>query len=451
MNGNMLLTLWSDLWADMGIPGLRWQVLALLICFALGWGLARLVRNRIAPHALQKNAARLSVESFARMLWPLLTLILIALATPILARWGSVDLLRVAIPLVGSFALIRLAFYVMRSTFAKGGQVGNLVLLFEKSFALIVWIGVALHITGLLPALVEFLEHTRVPLGSNRVSAMIVLQAAVSVGVTLLLALWAGAMLEARLMRLDTMHSSLRVVMSRLGRAVLIVIAVLISLSMVGIDVTVLSVFGGALGVGLGLGLQKIASSYVSGFVILLERSLAIGDTVTVDKFSGRVTQINTRYTILRSGDGSETVMPNDMLVSAPVQNFTLTDRTIQSKVHVTVDYRTDIELALRLLEEATLGVDHIRRTPDSAPHALMLKFGVDGFELELSFWIDDLANGQAAILSDVNRAIWRAFQENAITIALPQREIRLIDEQYRAIKDGDGMANGRPATDSKW
>lgn len=447
----MLLTLWSDLWTDLGIPGLRWQILALLICFAVGWGLARLARNHlIATREGQRNAVRLGVESFARMLWPLLTLLLIAIAKPILARWdGGVDLLRVAMPLVGSFALIRLAFYVMRSTFAKGGQVGSMVLLFEKSFALIVWIVVALHITGLLPELLELLDHTMVHLGSNKVSVMTILQAMVSVCVTLLLALWASALLEARLMRLDGMHSSLRVVLSRMGRAVLVLVAILISLSLVGIDVTVLSVFGGALGVGLGLGLQKIASSYVSGFVILLERSLAIGDTVTVDKFSGRVTRINTRYTILRGGDGSETVMPNDMLVSGAVQNFTLTDRTVQSKIRVTVDYRTDIEQALTLLEDATLDIDHIRRTPEYAPRALMLAFGADGFELELGFWIEDISNGQAAIVSDVNRAIWRAFQANDIHISPPRREISLLDEQYRTLKERNAASNGGPGPDS--
>jgi small-conductance mechanosensitive channel len=267
--------------------------------------------------------------------------------------------------------------------------------------------------------------------------------------VTLILALWAAALMEERLMRVDTMHSSLRVVMSRLGRAIFILIAVLVSLSLVGIDLTVLSVFGGALGVGLGLGLQKIASSYVSGFVILFERSLAIGDVVTVDKFSGRVTQINTRYTVLRGGDGGETVVPNEMFVSTPVQNFSLTDKAIQAVVRIIVDYRTDIDLALRLLEESTLDVDAIDRTLDHAPRALMIAFGTDGIELELSFWLADLASGKNVVLSDVNRAIWRAFQAHQINVPFPQREIRLIDEQSIAKKDDVNMPKDPLQSDS--
>lgn len=440
MNKNLLSDVWADVWTDLGLPGLRWQIVTLLVCVALGWGFARLVRKLIGKRELQQDVMRIGVESFIRVLSPLLSLALIALSMPILARFDRVDLLRVAIPLVGSFALIRLAFYIMRRIFAYRGQAGVLIALFEKTFALIVWIVVALHITGLLPDMLDFFDKTIVHFGRNKVSVLEILQAVLSVGVTLILALWAAALMEERLMRVDTMHSSLRVVMSRLGRAVFILVAVLVSLSLVGIDLTVLSVFSGALGVGLGLGLQKIASSYVSGFVILFERSLSIGDVVTVDKFSGRVTQINTRYTVLRGGDGSETVVPNEMFVSAPVQNFSLTDKAIQAVIRITVDYRTDIELALRLLEQSTLEIDGVDLTLERAPKALMIAFAADGIELELSFWLADLASGKNIVTSNVNRAIWNAFQVHHINVPFPQRVIRLIDEQSIGKKDDVNM-----------
>jgi small-conductance mechanosensitive channel len=292
---------------------------------------------------------------------------------------------------------------------------------------------VAMHITGLLPDLVAFLDSTKVPLGKNHVSIMTMLQATISVGVTLLLALWVSALLEERVMRLDTMHSSMRVVMSRMARAFLILIALLVSLSMVGIDLTVLSVFGGALGVGLGLGLQKIASSYVSGFIILLERSLSIGDMVSVDRFSGRVAQINTRYTVLRTGDGSSAVVPNELFVSGSVQNFSLMDSIVQMNATITVDYRTDIDLALRLLEQATHDHPRIHRDNDRTPTALMMGFGADGINLQLNFWVAESERG--GVLSDINRAIWNLFQEHKINVPFPQREIRLADEQYGPIK----------------
>jgi small-conductance mechanosensitive channel len=374
---------------------------------------------------------RLGVESFARVFSPLLALTLIAIATPILSQWHRVNLLRIAVPLVASFALIRLVFYILRRVFAKEGGAGSLLLLSETIFATLVWIGVALYVTGLWPDLVQYLQQTVLPVGRHQVSILTILQAAASVVVTLILALWAAALLEERLMRMDTLHSSLRVVMARMGRALFIVVAVLLSLSLVGIDLTVLSVFGGALGVGIGLGLQKIVSSYVSGFVILLERSLAIGDTVTVDKYYGQVTQINTRYTIVRSGDGIETVVPNEMLVSGLVRNYSLTDSSLRLATQITVSYQSDIEEVLQLLQNAASKVERVAADP--APQALLLKFGADGLEVEVGFWISDPENGRSNVLSEVNRVIWKTLQEHRIEVPFPQRDIRLIDVRNSA------------------
>lgn len=437
MNQNLLSNLWADFSTEMGVPALRWQILALIVCFVLGWALARFARSVIAAREEKVSPMRrLGLESFTRVLWPLLTLLLLVIAKPMLLRWGGgVDLVRIAIPLVGSFALIRVLSYVMQRAFAHGGRLGGFVLLTGKGFASLIWLVVAMHITGLLPDLVELLENTSIPLGRNKISILMVVQGALSIGITLMIALWASAMLEVRLMGINSIHSSMRVVLSRMGRALLILIGLLLSLSMVGIDLTVLSVFGGALGVGLGLGLQKIASSYVSGFIILLERSLTIGDTVTLDKFSGRVSQINTRYTVLRGGDGTDTVVPNEMFVSNAVQNFSLTDSIVQVSTRITVDYRTDIDLALRLLQEAALCVERVRKGPDRTPGATLVAFGVDGIDLQLGFWVND-PEGRGGVLSDVNRAIWRSFQEHKINVPFPGREIRLIDEQYSVIKE---------------
>lgn len=426
MRQNLLSTLLSDLWTDLRDPGLLWQISALVACLALAWAMARAARGKLISHDVQLRVMRLGVESFSRVLWPLLALLLVAIAKAVLEQWHQVNLLNVAMPLIGSFALIRLAFHVLRRVFAQGGKEGSFLLMFEKVFATIVWGGVALYITGLWPELVQYLDETMIPIGRHKTSLLVVVQAAASVVITLIIALWAGAVLEERLMRLDTMHSSLRAVMARMGRAVLILLAVLISLSLVGIDLTVLSVFGGALGVGIGLGLQKIVSSYVSGFVILLERSLAIGDVVTVDKYYGQVTQINTRYTIVRGMDGIETVIPNEMLVSGPVQNYSLTDRMLRLVTRITVSYQTDIAKTLKLLESTAAGVERVVKDP--GPQAFLMRFDADGFELELGFWISDLENGRSNVLSEVNCAIWKVLQENRIDVPYPQREVRLLN-----------------------
>lgn len=428
MTTSQFTSLLNDLTADLREPGLIWQIVAIAFCIVVGWGLARLLRTAFTAKDVQLRVVRLGVESFTNVLSPLMVLLLFAVAKRILAQWHHVNLLRVAIPLAASFAVIRFAFYVLRRIFVKaGGEAGMVLQTFEKVFATLVWCGVALYILGVWPDMVDALDDIVVPAGRYKISLWTILQAVVSVFVTLLLALWAGAAIEERVMRVETVHSSLRVVTARMGRAVLILIAVLVSLSLVGIDLTVLSVFGGALGVGIGLGLQKIVSSYVSGFVILLERSLTIGDMVGVDKYYGKVTQINARYTVLQGLDGIETVVPNEMLISGAVQNYSLTDRALRLSSMVTVAYGTDIEKLLPLLERAAAGIARVLKNPP--PAALLVKFGVDGFDIEIGFWISDPENGRMGVISEVNRAIWRLLQERGMTIPYPQREIRVLSE----------------------
>jgi small-conductance mechanosensitive channel len=339
-----------------------------------------------------------------------------------------VTLWQVMLPLMISQVAMRFVFYVLRRIFIKDATAGAFLQLFEKIFAILVWICVLLYITGLWPDLVDYLDTTMLPLGRHKTSLLTILQATASVLVTLIIAMWAGAMLEERMMKLNTMHSSLRTVVARLVRAILILVAILVSLSLVGIDLTVLSVFGGALGVGLGLGLQKIASSYVSGFVILLERSLAIGDMVNVDRYFGKVTQINTRYTILEGLDGIESVLPNEMFMSSPVQNYSLNRKIIRLATQVTILYQDDIETVLSMLEQATIGVERV--SDQILPQALLIKIGEDGLQLEIGFWITDPENGRLNVLSDVNRAIWRVFKTQGIQVAHPKRDIRVMDQR---------------------
>jgi small-conductance mechanosensitive channel len=264
------------------------------------------------------------------------------------------------------------------------------------------------------------------PIGRHKVSLAGILQALGSVVVLLMLALWAGAALEERLMGVQGIHSSLRVVLARMSRAVLILVAVLLSLNLVGMDLTVLSVFGGALGVGLGLGLQRIASNYVSGFVILLERSLSIGDMISVDKYSGVVSQINTRYTVLRGLDGVDTVLPNEMLISGPVQNQTLSNCKVRASTVLMVAYGSDLDVVTPMLLQLAAGVPRVLADP--GPHVSLNKFTPEGFELELGFFIGDPENGRGGVVSDVNKKIYALVKSGDIKLARPPLDPYLLD-----------------------
>jgi small-conductance mechanosensitive channel len=247
-------------------------------------------------------------------------------------------------------------------------------------------------------------------------------------------------------MRSGALDANLKVVLSRVGRALLILGAVLISLSLVGIDITVLGVFGGALGVGLGFGLQKIASNYVSGFIILIDRSLRIGDTINVSGLQGMVTQIRTRYTVVRGLDGIETLVPNEKLITDVVQNQSSYLTRGNAKATLQISYSTDVEKAMALLVEATQGVDRVLQDP--APTPYLAGFGPDGINLELGYWIQDAATGTSGVRSNVNRNIWRLFSEHGIAIPYAQREVRIVAGASDIMSQAVTMT-GRAATES--
>ena len=313
MTENQFGRLLADLWADLQEPAILWQAGTLALCLLAAWWLGRLLQWR-APES-STEALKRGAAAFRRVVFPLVAMLLLVAGRAALGHWHNTNLLSVAIPLFAALAGIRFAVYLLRLGFSHAGWLDA----FERSIATLVWLALALHLTGLLPEIVRWLSDVQLSVGRHGFSLWILLNAAFWVAMTILLALWAGAALEARLMRTEGLHSSLRVVFARLARAVMLVAAVLVALPLLGVDLTVLSVFGGALGVGLGLGLQKIASNYLSGFIILLDRSIRLGDMITADGHYGEVTRITTRYAVVRSLTGVEAIIPNDTLVTTTV------------------------------------------------------------------------------------------------------------------------------------
>jgi small-conductance mechanosensitive channel len=238
-----------------------------------------------------------------------------------------------------------------------------------------------------------------------------------------------------------TLDSSLRVVMAKSIRALLIVVAVLIALQAVGIDLTVLSVFGGALGVGIGLGLQKLASNYIAGFTILIDRSIRLGDLITVDGRFGIVAKLTSRYVVVRGLDGIVAVVPNETLVTTTVLNHSYTTRDIRLAISVQISYDSDVDIALKLMEEAALAEARVQRTPNP-PMAFLTAFADNGINLELGFLINDPEQGQLNLRSAINRRLWQLFQSNGIRIPYPQRELRILGQpEVPASAPGAGPA----------
>ncbi len=419
MTENQIGRLLADLWADLHQPAILWQAGTLALCLLAAWWLSQRLQWRApegSAEALKRGAA-----AYRRVAFPILAMLLLVAARAALGNWHSTNLLRVAIPLFGALAGIRFAVYLLRLAFSQAAWLDA----FERTIATLVWAALAMHLTGLLPEIVRWLSDVELTMGRHSLSLWVLLSAAFWVAMTLLLALWAGAALEVRLMRAEGLHSSLRVVFARLGRAGLLTAAVLIVLPLMGVDLTVLSVFGGALGVGLGLGLQKIASNYLSGFIILLDRSIRLGDMITADGHHGEVKRITTRYAVVRSLTGVEAIIPNDTLVTTTVLNHSYSDKRVRIAVRVQVSYGSDMPAVLALLEQIVARQSRVLREPK--PAAVVLEMADSGVNLEVGFWIEDPEEGTLNLRSAVSVEILAEFRARGIEIPYPQREVRVL------------------------
>jgi small-conductance mechanosensitive channel len=450
VNGSPLRELLDALGEGLARPRHEWEAVVIVVSLLAAWALARSARYRIAvrltaaAHAkVSLDVLQFSIEGVRRLAFPVTALVLLWLgelgmrAVGLITTADDARLLRLVVALVGALAVVRLLVYAMRRALISVGVIAA----FERGIALTVWGVSALYVTGALTGVIDWLDATHIPIGKTTVSLWAMLTTVVTTLVSLLVAMWVGSLVEARLMAAPGLDRNLRVLLARVTRAVLILIALLVALAASGIDLTVLSVFGGALGVGLGLGLQRIASNYVSGFVLLLDRSLRIGDLITVagsmDRYYGTVTQISTRYTLLRSMDGTETVIPNELLVSAPVVNHSLTDPRVLLTVKVAVAYESDLELALRLAEEAARSTPRV--LPDPPPVALLREFGADGLQVDITFWIGDPQVGRMNVQSAVAVAVYKLYAARGIAIPYPRRDVRIVSGSLSSVRpDGD-------------
>jgi small-conductance mechanosensitive channel len=430
MNGEME-ALWRKVWGDLHDPSVLWQIGTIAACLLLAWAADRAVARRTPP-APGSRRAEVGLGGLRRVVFPLAGLVLVLIARPILQRFVNVALLDLAVPLLGSLAIVRGAVYLLRVAFGTS----SLIAAFERAIATTVWSLFALHILGVLPAVVQALEEITLPIGKARVSLWDLGWGVVGIAFTILAALWIGGLIEARLMRAVTLHANVRVALARISKTLLVFLAVVIALPLAGLDLTLLSVFGGALGVGLGFGLQKIASNYVSGFIVLLDRSIRLGDVITADNFYGVVKEMTTRYTVVKALDGREAIIPNETLITSTVLNHSYTDKRVRVPVQVQVAYGSDVEQVLRLCED--IAQAHQRVLRDPPPSAALAGFGDNGLNLELGFWIRDPEEGTLGVRSDIALALLKTFRERGIEIPFPQRTVRILHEHAgEAAPDG--------------
>ena len=407
LNGLSQITVWFEL-----------AVLA--VCVLLAWTAAGLLRQALGLKTAN-NSVMFGRRVFDGALFPILLLVMGYLARTLLAQFVPLVVFKVVIAVLVALVMIRLGVKVLQVTFTAASWVRTL----ERTISWLAWGGLVLWISGLLPVLLVELDAIEWKVGASALSLRTLIEGALTTGAVMILMLWVSSALETRLLKSAVGNQlSLRKALANATRTVLLFFGLIFALSAVGIDLTALSVLGGAVGVGIGFGLQKLAANYVSGFVILAERSMRIGDNVRIDNFEGRITDITTRYTAIRSPTGRESIVPNEMLITNRVENLSLADPRIGLFTTVSVGYESDVDLVRTLLVDAALKQPRVLQDP--APSVALSAFGADGLEFTLGFWVADPENGQLNIRSDINFAILRALREHSIEIPYPQRTVHI-------------------------
>ncbi len=356
----------------------------------------------------------------------IVVLVLVLIANSSLqAAHFDVTLLGAAARLILAYIVVRSAVLVFAASLGNKSWIQN----WETRVALLIWLAIAAEYLGWLDPIIATLDSLGIAAGKSRITVWSVLKLLFTLTLFMLVAAWISRWVERRVKRLTSVAMSTRIGIAKFANAFLIALSILIGLNAAGVDLTALTVLTGAVGLGLGFGLQSIAANFVSGFVLLMDRSIKPGDVISLSGQSGTSTEnfgwvqeLRGRYVVVRDRDGVEMLVPNQQLISNAVINWSYTDPRIRLKLPIRISYRDDPELALKILLEACEGQARVLRDP--APVSRLMHFSDSGIELELRFWISDPQEGVNNVRSEVNRAIWRLFKEHRITIPMAQREI---------------------------
>lgn len=446
----------DTLLTSISLENLLWQAAVIAVALALGYVLSHRINawlistayakkaeedERVSPEAVPNEKERELLEqvharaqrlrrfgvtivrnvSFSLVSWLFVTIGNFCLLKLLDYESGTLILTRVMVHILFAFAAVRLISAFFTEILGhRGIQTQGL----QRAIVVAFWALVILHFFGILDDIIDVMETTRVPFGGENVTIWTCFVAVFTVMLTIGVADWI-ADAASGLLQKSSFSPSIQIILARVIRIVCVILAIIIALSSVGLDLSVLSVFSGALGVGLGFGLQKIASNYISGFIILFDRSIKIGDMVETAGFRGRVTEINTRFTVVRNNDGVECIVPNESFVTSVVKNYSYTDEASVQYIDISVAYDADVRRALAIMLEEGMR-PRPRISTDRRGWAYIDSLGNDGFRLKLGFWCKDPVNGTASLKTEITLAIYDRFMAEGIAVPFQQVDLNL-------------------------
>lgn len=359
-----------------------------------------------------------------RIAFPMSMLVYLIASRFIIEQFGiNIAVLNVFTPLLLSMAAIKFTIFVLRTGFSPSPALKA----WESFISLSIWSLVALHLIGWLSGIIQALDDLGITFGDSRLSLLSILELLIAIVFFIVLASWLTRLIESQTLRSTHINASMQVMLTKISKFSLYGLAILFALKSVGIDLTAFAVFSGAIGVGIGFGLQRIFSNFISGFILLFDRSISPGDVISIGDRFGWVQSLHARYIVVKDRDGVETLIPNENLITSEVTNWSYSDRAVRQRIPVQISYNDDPEQAMKLLIDATEDKTRVLKNPP--PAARLLGFGDNGINLELRIWINDPESGIANVISDVNLSIWKSFKENKISIPFPQRDVHIRSE----------------------
>lgn len=386
----------------------------IIVFFLHQWSISSIANS-------SKGNWKFAGDAFSKIVNPIIFSIIILISSYILKAYQDTNLLDIAQILAMALIIIRLVVYLVRYIL----QPNPLLNAYENILSFILWIFVALYLFGILKPILNTLESITFSFGEKDFSILLVIQLLIGIFVSIIVAMTLGRFIENRLMKINQLSLNGRVMINKVLRIALYVIAVVIALDTIGLDLTFLSVFGGAFGVGLAFGMQKIASNYISGFTILLDKSVQIGDILTIGEHYGIVNSIQSRYTVLRKLDGVEVIIPNETLIAENIVNHTSSDRKVRVAIDIQIGYNSSVDEATNIMLSCCNAQERvIKENPE--PTVYLMNFGESGIDLKLVFFILDAEEGTYRLRSDINKEIWKQFNEKNIEIPFPQRVIHI-------------------------
>ena len=382
------------------------------------------VADNLKRFVSNKAKSKIVKDGLTRILFPLCSIILIGIAQTITSLFFTQGVLLLGQKLLIALLIIRTSVYLVRYLTNQNSIIRSL----ENVISIIIWILFLLQISGILPQIIDALDNITFKIGAQKLSLLVMIQAVFAIFIAILVAMTISKFIENKLLKTSQLDPNARVMLGKVFRIFLYFVAVVVSLSSIGINLTFLSVLGGAFGVGLAFGLQKIASNYVCGFIILMDKSIHIGDILLVGEHYGVVTLIRSRYTVLRKLDGIEVIIPNETLISENIINHSFSDRKARISIEVQISYKSSVDKAFEIMLNAAKSEKRVLKDPEPATY--LRGFGDSGIDLLLSFYIVDPEEGSWGLKSDISRKIWKKFQEEGIEIPYPYRTVEIVNKE---------------------